>query len=394
MRRIEALHAGFTHRTVLRVTPLEMAASGWRPDIQLLVRITRPDELMTLHRLVDAGVSNAAILSSDPELSGVDGTVPYVSDPNHRIDDGDVVAITPGRDFVHVLYRTSDQHHTVFLTNQCNSNCLMCSQPPTRQDDSWLIDEAKTIARHIQNAPPLIGLTGGEPLLLGLRLLEVLGAYADNHPGVAFDILTNGRRLSDTAFAERLLYNLPAPCTWMVPLYGHADFLHDFVVQSPGAFDQTIDGLLTLQHYVQPIQLRIVLIAPTLQILPELCAFIGRNLPFVREVALMGCEPIGFARANQDLCQIDAREWETELRASVRCLHRFDIPTVLMNLPLCGLPRDLWPYAHQSISDWKRTFAPECASCTVQDRCSGLFSWYHDSWRPTSTLTPIMEHLT
>ena len=38
----------------------------------------------------------------------------------------------------------------------------------------------------------------------------------------------------------------PARCTWMVPLYGHADFLHDYIVQSPGAFDETIDGLLTL----------------------------------------------------------------------------------------------------------------------------------------------------
>ena len=47
----------------------------------------------------------------------------------------------------------------------------MCSQPPTRRDDSWLIDEAIKIAAHIRTPPPIVGLTGGEPLLLGLKLV-------------------------------------------------------------------------------------------------------------------------------------------------------------------------------------------------------------------------------
>jgi His-Xaa-Ser system radical SAM maturase HxsC len=170
---------------------------------------------------------------------------------------------------------------------------------------------------------------------------------------------------------------------WLVPLYGHADFLHDFVVQRPGAFDETLAGLLELQHHRQPVQLRIVLIEPVLGYLPELCSFIGRNLPFVEEVALMACEPIGFALANRDICDADLATWSDTLRIASEVLNNYGMPYVFMNTPLCALPRPLWPAARQSISDWKRVFATECEQCVVRDRCSGLFAWHEGNWRPT-----------
>ena len=162
----------------------------------------------------------------------------------------------------------------------------------------------------------------------------------------------------------------------MVPLYGHADFLHDFVVQSYGAFEETLAGLLHLHAQQQSIQLRTVLIRPVLENLPAFCEFIGKNLPFVREVALMACEPIGFALANRELSDIDLRDWQAELAAGIKVLERAKIKVILMNAPLCALSPELWTYAHKSISDWKRVFAPECAECSVKADCAGLFSWH------------------
>jgi His-Xaa-Ser system radical SAM maturase HxsC len=198
------------------------------------------------------------------------------------------------------------------------------------------------------------------------------------------DLLTNGRLLADSTLAHDLLHDMQHPIAWLVPLYGHADFLHDFVVQAPGAFDQTIEGLLTLHSYGQPIQLRIVLIEPVLRILPELCDFICRNLPFISEVALMGCEPIGFALANRDNCEVDIHEWNKELQASVQRLVRGGLRPLLMNLPLCSIQPELWRFANQSISDWKRIFIAECDSCVVKKNCSGLFAWHDKGWRPTN----------
>jgi His-Xaa-Ser system radical SAM maturase HxsC len=382
MRTTAATNSLFSKRTVLRVVTFGALAREWSPGVRLLVRVESRNEVAILARLSGAGVGDLAVLGREGPLL-MEAGLPTVLETGPPLEDGDVVAVTPTRRGVDVLFRESDVHHTVFLTNRCNSHCLMCSQPPTSHDDSWLVAEALEVAAHIRVAPSLIGFTGGEPLLLGDRLRDVLEGFARYLPGLRMDVLTNGRLFSDRSLARTVLEGMTRPVTWMVPLYGHADFLHDFVVQTPGAFDETIEGLLTLQAYRQPIQLRTVLIDPVLQVLPELCKFIGRNLPFVREVALMGCEPIGFALVNRESCQVDLRDWWRELEEAVQTLRRAGLAPVLMNAPLCGIPRSLWRYAHQSISDWKRTFAPECDGCMVRSGCAGVFAWYARGWRPT-----------
>ena len=296
---------------------------------------------------------------------------------------GDVIASNGVGSTSTVLYRESDVHHALFLTTRCNSYCLMCSQPPTPGDDSWLIERARQVIRHIGNPPRSLGLTGGEPLLLGQSLRLILDEITLFHPSTQVDVLTNGRLLCDVVLADAVLRRKSAMVSWLVPLYGPVDYTHDFVVQSPGAFDQTIGGLLNLHHHNQPIQLRIVLIEPVLQVLPELCAFIGRNLPFVREVALMACEPTGFALANREHCEVDLQSWGKTLEDGVRTLTRHDIPHIFMNTPLCSIPQSLWGEASQSISDWKNVYAQECSSCTVKSKCCGLFAWHENGWKPT-----------
>jgi His-Xaa-Ser system radical SAM maturase HxsC len=382
MRTVAAQIGGIGERTVLQSVSLGQLTPRWSPDLRYLVTVSSVVERTQFSRLLNAGVNNLAMLITQSQLL-LEGS-PYVVAPEDAIIEGDVVASVSQRKRIQVLDRPSDEHHTVFLTNRCNSNCLMCSQPPTRQNDDWLIDEAKMIAAHMSVSPEIIGFTGGEPLLLGTRLVEVLHHFHQFHPKSHFEVLTNGRLLGNDGQARALLEGLTHQVTWMVPLYGHADFLHDFVVQANGAFEETLNGLLNLQAYGQSIQLRIVLIRPVLNVLPALCDFIGNNLPFVTEVALMGCEPTGFALANTELCQVNIFDWWDQLQEGVDCLHRQDVPLILMNLPYCALPRRLWPLAAQSISDWKLSYVAECEGCECRDRCSGLFKWSNDvGWKPT-----------
>lgn len=389
MRKIKVRSVGFDRRQVFQVSSLAALGGVWTPDRDFLLPIADREEWRSFRRLRAAGMENVfPALSADLGDSLFEGKA-MIGDLG-QLEAGDVAVIAAAGHELQVQYRAGDTHHAVFLTNRCNSFCLMCSQPPTRQDDSWLIDEAISIIRHIPSSPGVIGLTGGEPLLLGERLREVLDLVYEQHPDSHIDLLTNGRLLSDERTAQGLLGDLQAKVSWLVPLYGHADFLHDFVVQSPGAFDETIAGLLNLQAHRQAIQLRVVLIAPVLRLLPQLCAFIGRNLPFVREVALMGCEPIGFALANRSVCETDLADWHESLSAGVRALDRAGIPALLMNIPLCNLPASLWRYAHRSISDWKQTYVAECEPCASKKDCSGLFAWHERGWRP-GAIIPIRE---
>lgn len=375
MRKLSVQTRGFAPRTIIRVVLLQELQAEWRQDLQFVVIIKNFNDMEKVKVLINAGLNNVTplmySLEAFDEWSGA-----AVLDKEGKLAEGDVAAVGDDMVEAHILFRESDQHHTVFLTNQCNSNCLMCSQPPTLRDDSWLIDEACKIAEHMRISPGVLGFSGGEPLLLGKRLREVIDIFILKHPTTKLELLSNGRLLANEEFSSQLLKNLEQKVTWMIPLYGHADFLHDFVVQSYGAFEETLSGLLNLQAQQQQIQLRTVLIRPVLENLPVFCEFIGKNLPFVREVALMACEPIGFARGNRELSDMDLRDWREELEVGIKVLERYQVNVILMNTPLCALPERLWKFAHKSISDWKRTFDSECTGCSVKSDCSGLFSWY------------------
>jgi len=364
MRKLQVKIQPGCEAKVYRAVSFDRFPAEWLPHLRFLVLTETVEERVAIEEMTNAGVSNVFWVESESLLSG------------------DIVVPDPWREEISVLLRESDTHHTLLMTNRCNSYCLMCSQPPTKADDSWLVDEALEAISHLRCSPPVIGLSGGEPLLLGSGLRRILDALREHHPTTTVEVLTNGRLFADAGVVTKVLPGLRARVRWLVPLYGHADFVHDFVVQTCGAFDETLAGLLALREYHQEVQLRTVLVEPVLQILPELTDFIGRNLPFVSEVALMGCEPIGFALANRQLCEVNLRDWASTLDQAARSLQRHDVPYLFMNAPLCSLPQQLWPQAHRSISDWKNVYAEECRNCAVKADCSGLFAWHEKGWSP------------
>lgn len=374
MRRVQGTVEGAIARQAHRVTSLERLAGEWSPELRFAVLVRSDAEKDEVRKLCKSGLNNVQWITSA------------------GLTHGDVITPSLSSSEFIVLHRDSDQHHSLQLTNRCNSNCLMCSQPPTKHEDGWMISEAIEVIRHIGASPQSIGLTGGEPLLDPNGLRNVIELIRALHPSTQVEVLTNGRLLASDFVANAVVTGTEVKLRWLVPLYGHADFLHDFVVQAPGAFEETVAGLLNLQQRKQAIQLRIALIEPVIEALPELCSFIGRNLPFVQEVALMGCEPIGFALANRDICHVDLKQHSPTIERAMRILMRYRIPGILMNVPLCAIPSTLWDASARSISDWKNSYAPQCEPCIVRDRCSGLFKWYESGWAPT-TLKPILEIL-
>ncbi|MGO4778911.1 His-Xaa-Ser system radical SAM maturase HxsC, partial [Lysobacter sp. 2RAB21] len=131
--------------------------------------------------------------------------------------------------------------------------------------------------------------------------------------------------------------------TWGVPLYGDHYRLHDYIVQSPGAFAQTLRGLYALHAAGQHIEVRVVLTKPVMERLPDLARYLYRNLPFVEHIALMGTEPIGFAKAHHDELWMDPADMGSTLLDTAQFLSRRGMAVSLYNLPLCTLPEDLWP---------------------------------------------------
>jgi His-Xaa-Ser system radical SAM maturase HxsC len=196
----------------------------------------------------------------------------------------------------------------------------------------------------------------------------------DRLPNTAVHVLTNGRAFVEddiaTAWAE-----IRHPNLWAgIPIYAAVDHIHDYVVQAPGAFDETVLGILRLKDKGQRVEVRVVLHAVTAPRLRQTCEWFARNLPFVDHVALMGLENTGFALANQELLWIDPLDYARDLASGVHTLRTAGVKVSVYNLPLCVLDRSVWDVAVQSISDWKNAYLPVCAECGVRDRCSGFFS--------------------
>lgn len=371
---------------------LDRLFSEWVPDLNFLV-LSNGNALSDVGSALNLGsVENIAVLAPYVVAPPLIGNLPFIFDLSapEIVTNNDVVVINPQLGTLRVMYRDMNKHHAVALTNRCNSRCVMCSQPPTEHQDDWMVEDARAVARHLRSAPETIGLTGGEPLLLGADLRAVIDEFAQRGPETRIDVLTNGRLFADKALATAILSNLTANVQWNIPLYGHVDYLHDFIVQRQGAFDQTINGLLSLHHHRQVVELRVVLLVPVLEHLRALCEFIALNLPFVSHVALMGVEPTGYARANRDLCEVDLSSWGSVLEESVLLLEHRGVRCILMNAPLCLIPKTLWRVARQSISEWKNDYHKTCDGCSVMNECSGLFSSHKQGWLP-GAIRPIVR---
>lgn len=330
---------------------------------------------------------NAVYFSDAEPIPGVKQVI-YGPKQKEVIGVGDVVTVSPATKRLRVLFRRESKANFIFVTNRCNSNCLMCSQPPTPKDDSWLIEEALRTIPLIDTDQPWMGLTGGEPTLAGDGLISIIRQFKEYHATTGLHILTNGRLFGRSDLAARVRATGHERVVWAVPLYSDVAETHDYVVQSEGAFEETVAGLYRLAEHKQQIEIRIVLHALTIPRIREFSRFIYRNFSFVSHVALMGIEPTGFAKSNRERLWIDPADYMTPLEDAIYFLHNRDLNASIYNLPLCVLKPSLISFARQSISDWKNMFVEECERCTVRNKCSGFFASHGEKWK-SRAIKPI-----
>jgi len=290
-----------------------------------------------------------------------------------HLKDGYIVAVEPRTGFIMTRYRWDSNYNVLFATEQCNSNCLMCSQPPKDEEDSWRVEENLKIISLVQDPPNFLCISGGEPTLLGDGLLAILTALRDQLPMTSIQMLTNGRRYSDRGFCQQVAAIKHPNLLSAVPLYADVADVHDYIVQAHGAFDETIEGLYNAAEAGMLLEIRIVLHKQSIPRLPQLAEFICQNFPFVAHVALMGLEHMGYVKKNWDILWIDPTDYAGALRKAARTFIQRGLRASIYNLPLCVVPRELWGLARKSISDYKNIYLPQCEDCAVREHCSGLF---------------------
>lgn len=278
--------------------------------------------------------------------------------------------------------------NALFTTAMCSNHCIMCCQPPSDKNDIdalWdknikLIDTAPTDIHSI-------GVTGGEPTLLGDRFFELIRHIRMTLPDTDVHILSNGRAFSDKQFTRQLSEIGPEKILLGIPLHSDNQLDHDFIAGAKGAYTETLQGLYNLARWSFDIELRIVLTKLNYQRLVKMAQFIYRNLPFVKYVSLMGLEYTGYTIINAEQVWIDPIEMTEPLKGATLFLNSAGLNVSIFNLSHCVLPECLWPFARKSISDWKIRFEPFCDQCRVKLDCCGLFA---TSRKQSPNLHPIL----
>lgn len=299
---------------------------------------------------------------------------------------GDVVLMEPSQGRVHRWFRAGDTQNTLLITEQCDQLCIMCSQPPRKKHDDWFkeFEIACLLADHGAD----VGLSGGEPTLYKNQVFRLIERVSSKRQDLSFHILSNAQHFSrkDIEYLRLLRHNT----VWGVPIYAANPLVHDQIVAKVGAFEGVCDGLATLLESGSRIELRTVILKQNIEFLSETSKFVAQLLQGVECWSLMQLERQGFAKNRWDRQFHDHSLDFRPIAEAVSLTRSRGIETLLYNMPLCTVPDAFRNIAPTTISDWKRSFLPECENCADQRLCTGLFAW-HGEDNPYGKWGPILK---
>ena len=284
--------------------------------------------------------------------------------------EGDVVVINKQGEIIFV-YEINSNHNALMATERCNHRCIMCPQPPILQEKDKTPFNQKLISLFDKSTQE-IGITGGEPTLIGDNLFTLINHIKKVLPQTAISILSNGVKFADKEYAMKLAKCRHQDLQIDIPLFSDIAEEHNRIVGAK-TFYKTVQGLYNLALFRQRIGLRIVVHKQTYKRLPQFADFIYHNFPFVAQIAFMQMETTGLAKENFDELWIDPYDYNRELREAVLLLADRGMKPYIYNAQLCVLPEDIRCYAQQSISDWKDIYIPECEGCILKGKCTGFF---------------------
>ena len=306
-----------------------------------------------------------------------------------EFNEGDVVLINQKGEIV-FLFEIKSRHNAIFATERCNHRCIMCPQPPVTEEDDKTEFNLKLISL-IDKDTEEVGITGGEPTLIGDKLFDLIRQIKKYQPKAGISLLTNGVKFADKSYALKLAQCGHQDLQIDVPIFSDIAEEHNLIVGAK-TFYKTVQGLYNLALFHQRIGLRIVVHKLTYKRLPQLADYIYHNFPFVSQVAFLQMETTGNADTNIQELWIDPYDYNEELKQAVLLLANRGICTRIYNAQLCVLPHEIRDFAVNAISDWKDTYLPECEGCKIREQCGGLFA--SNQMHHSAHINPQIEDIT
>lgn len=303
------------------------------------------------------------------------------------------------------------------LSHLCNNRCVFCvsgqmtqlrrTKPTPLADLQQRFDEAR--ARGIEE----VTIMGGEPTIHP-TFFPILD-HAIDLGFARIVVFTNGARLDQPKFLDRILAYGPDRFQWRISIQGWDEATHDGTTKKPGAFRRIVAGLQTLGSLGQRVECNMCVVEQNYRSLEALPDFVARHP--IREVHLDMVRPRDAGERTEDYLDGIMPDYADLGRVLDGMFTRleeiapgFDVR--IGNLPFCHLPA----WAHRIHHGGARTFTasadgfgevssawdkyedkrtdkrklPGCASCVLDPACDGFFELYGRR-RGTRGFVPIRQ---
>ena len=267
--------------------------------------------------------------------------------------------------------------HTVFMTAHCNNNCIMCPMSEASRRAVEVEDREEKLIAQIMTWPEdtaHIDVTGGEPTLYPKRFLNVMELLKERFQHTDFQLLTNGRSLSDRNYFREIRRVLPNGCRLGIPFNASGSELFDKITNTQGSYLQTVSGIRRLLAADLLVEIRVVVIKLNLMDLLNIANVVINLFPTVRKVDFIGQEVLGNAYKNRDKVWVDYKKSFQYLIPAIDLLVENGIDVELYNYPLCTVAPGYRALCRNSISEYKIRYDDKCEECMLKQICGGLFA--------------------
>lgn len=273
------------------------------------------------------------------------------------------------------LHDSSSESACLFVTNKCNSNCIMCPDTiHSRQKNNDI--KLSFLQEYLLLLPtdlPFLDITGGEPTLLKNDLLTLIDIAIDHFERVSIMLLSNGRAFADKNYSHTFYKYKNENMVIEVPLHGFDSSTHDRIAGGMGCFLQTITGIQNLLNIKLNVGIRIVISKLNYKYLHKIIRYIGTNFTGIRYINLMGLEMLGNAYLNKEKVWIEFEEIKDILQKNIELCFLYGIEPHLYNFPLCLFDKKYWSVYRKSISLYKIIYLDGCLGCGIKNSCGGFF---------------------
>lgn len=301
----------------------------------------------------------------------------------------------------------------LILGYECNNNCRFCYCADKKYNKSIkpksTEDAKREMEEGIKRGCSFVDFLGGEPTIRK-DILELI-RYAKKVGYTTIGMTTNGRMLYYRDFAEKVI---KAGLNHIIfSIHGHTAELHDYLTQSPGAFEQVTKGMKNVKE-IDPgayVCTNTVIVRPNYKYLPQIAE---NNIKLGADACeFIFIHPRGNAYKNFDeivptISEIVDHIPETILVGRSRGIKHF----VFRYLPVCymlGVGYESYLSEYESKERFKeehvgpeyrdlnveenrrkygRVKGKQCKACKYDKVCEGIFKEYAEK-RGLEELIPV-----